>query len=94
MGGNLFAPDDDITCEQMAVMLYNYAKYVDAALPKNRTGTCADEAQISGWAKEAVAAMYAAEILNGKGANTFDPQGRASRAEVAAMFMRFVMTTT
>ena len=94
VGGNLFAPDDDITREQMAVMLYNYAKYVDAALPKNRTGTCADEAQISDWAKEAVAAMYAAEILNGKGANTFDPQGRASRAEVATMFMRFVMTTT
>jgi len=90
VGGNLFAPNDEITREQMAVMLNNYAKFVDAELPKEREGVFADEDKISSWAKEAVNAMYAAKILNGKGANDFDPQGRATRAEVAEMFKRFI----
>ena len=90
MGDNLFAPNAEITREQMAVMLYNYAKFIDAELPKNRAGVFADEDKIGAWAKEAVNAMYAAEILSGKGGNNFDPQGNATRAEVAAMFMNFM----
>ena len=90
VGNNLFAPNDEITREQMAVMLYNYAKFIGAELPKNREGVFADEDKISAWAKEAVSAMYAAEILNGKGLNDFDPQGKATRAEVATMFTRFI----
>jgi|GEM_PF-2528335 len=90
VGGNLFAPNDEITREQMAVMLNNYAKFINAELPKNRVGVFADDDKISSWAKEAVNAMYAAEILNGKGANGFDPQGKATRAEVAQMFKNFM----
>jgi hypothetical protein len=75
----------------MAVMLYNYSKFIDAALPKKRTGAVVDEAQISSWAKEAVAVMFAAEILNGKGQNNFDPQGRATRAEVVTMMRNFLV---
>ena len=63
---------------------------VDADLPKKRIGTFVDDAQISTWAKDAVDAMYAAEILNGKGNNDFDPQGRATRAEVVAMMRNFL----
>jgi len=37
--------------------------------------------------------MYAAEIINRKGNNTFDPQGNATRAEVAQLFMNFVEKT-
>jgi hypothetical protein len=90
VGNNRYAPSEEITREQMAVMLYNYSKFLDAELPNKRTGLFVDEAQISYWAKEAVATMFAAEILNGKGQNNFDPQGRATRAEVVAMMRNFL----
>ena len=89
IGDNLFAPEAEIKREEMAVMLYNYAVFIDAELPQKRSGAFADEEKISAWANTAVNAMYAAEILNGKGANTFDPLGRATRAEVATLFMKF-----
>ena len=82
----------EITREQMAVMLYNYSNFLDAELPNKRTGAFVDETEISYWAKDAVAAMFAAEILNGKGQNTFDPKGRATRAEVVAMMRNFLET--
>jgi hypothetical protein len=90
IGNNRFAPSNEITREQMAVMLYNYSKFINATLPHRRTGAFVDDAQINSWAKEAVAAMYAAEVLNGKGQNNFDPQGRATRAEVVAMMRNFL----
>ena len=66
------------------------AKFIDTTLPKRRLGVFVDNTQISTWAKEAVDAMYAAEILNGKGNNDFDPQGRATRAEVVTMMRNFL----
>jgi len=48
-----------------------------------------DANQVSDWAKEAVAAMYMANILNGKDGSIFDPQGQATRAEVATMLLNF-----
>ena len=90
ISSSLYAPVDEITREQMAVMLHNYAKFLNAELENNRTGTFNDDAQISSWAKEAVSSMYAAEILNGKGNNNFDPQGKATRAEVVAMIRNFL----
>lgn len=90
IGNGLFAPNAEITREQMAVMLYNYSKHIDVKLPQKRSGTFMDETLISPWAKEAVAAMYAAEIINGKDQNNFDPQGDATRAEVATMMRNFL----
>ena len=52
--------------------------------------TFADAAKISSWAVEAIEAMYKAGVLNGKSNGIFDPQGKASRAEVAAMLMNFM----
>ena len=91
VGDNLFAPNDEITREQMAVMLYNYCVFKGIEVPNTRTvGAFADADKISTWATETVNAMYAAKILNGKGGNMFDPQGTATRAEVAQMFMNFI----
>ena len=89
-GNGFFGPNDEITREQMAVMLYNYSKFIKAELPNGRVGAFVDTEQISTWAKEAVDAMYAAEILNGKGNNDFDPLGRATRAEVVSMMRNFI----
>ena len=91
IGNNLFAPDNNITREQMALILFNYANTMGLNLPNVRgTGVFADSNQISSWAKEAVDAMYRAGIINGKDGNVFDPGGNAKRSEVATMFMNFI----
>jgi hypothetical protein len=94
IGDNLFAPDSNVTREQMAAILAAYARFMDIDLPKKRSGVFADEADISPWATDAVNAMYAAGILNGKPGELFDPKGEATRAEVAAVMHRFSMAVS
>ena len=91
IGGGLFAPDTEITREQMAVILYNYSKAMNVKLPPTREASeFADAASIGEWATEAVNAMYQASVINGKENNVFDPQGKATRAEVATMLMNYL----
>ncbi|MDR0446414.1 MAG: S-layer homology domain-containing protein, partial [Oscillospiraceae bacterium] len=90
IGGNLFAPEVDITREQMAVIFTNFARVMDIALPKKRNGGFLDASEIGDWAKDAVEAMFAAGIINGKPGELFDPKATATRAEVAAMLHAFL----
>ena len=86
-----FAPDRAVTRQEMAVIMQNYAKAMGYTVPKTREAvTFADNANIASWAKDAVKAMQMAGILNGKDGNRFDPQGTATRAEVAAVLHRYV----
>lgn len=86
-----FAPDTNITREQMAVIMKNYADKMGYSIPKTLEAvTFADNAQISSWAKDAVKAMQQAGVLSGKENNRFDPQGNATRAEAATVLHRFV----
>lgn len=86
-----FAPDSQITREQMAVILKNYAAKLGYTIPKTlKAVTFADNAKISSQAKEAVQSMQQAGILAGKTNNRFDPAGTATRAEVATVLRRFV----
>ena len=86
-----FAPDSQITREQMAVILKNYAAKLGYTIPKTlKAVTFADNAKISSQAKEAVQSMQQAGILAGKTNNRFDPAGTATRAEVATALRRFV----
>ena len=86
-----FAPDSQITREQMAVILKNYAAKLGYTIPKTlKAVTFADNAKISSQAKEAVQSMQQAGILAGKTNNRFDPKGTATRAEVATVLRRFV----
>ena len=89
-GGGLFGPDDEITREQMAVMLARYIAYKQSVLPAGATTIFNDEANINSWALEAVKMIQAAGIVQGKPGNIYDPQGMATRAEVAAIFSRFI----
>ena len=86
-----FAPNQNITREQMCVLLVNYAAYADIDLtldtPKETEFTDADE--VSSWAKDAVTVCAAAGIINGKGDGRFDPLGTATRSEVAALCTNF-----
>ena len=90
IGNNLFAPDAEMTREQMAVMLYNFCVHMNIELPDIKDTEITDADQVSSWAIEAVEAMYKAGILNGRGDGVFDPKGTATRAEVAQMLMNFM----
>ncbi|MDF2921551.1 MAG: hypothetical protein K0R57_465 [Paenibacillaceae bacterium] len=87
---NLFAPDADITRQDMAVILYRYMLFMNTGLPKVKEWLAfADDDHIAGYAREALYAMQQAGIIDGKPGNLADPQGQATRAEVAAMLHRF-----
>ena len=86
-----FAPDANITRQEMAVMIKRYADYKNITLPKtNAPITFTDEAEIAAWAKEAVSAMQQANIISGFPDGTFAPQGNATRAQAAKMISVFL----
>lgn len=82
-----FAPEQNITREQMAVMLYNYAKPEQTAIPD--ADSYSDFSSVSAWAKDAVSWAVSEEIINGREDMTLDPLSPVTRAEAAAMLMRF-----
>ena len=81
-----FAPDNNITREQMVTILYRYAKNDTV------TGevTYSDKDSISDYARDAVAWAKAAGIMEGNADGTFAPLRNASRAEAAAVFVRLL----
>ena len=89
MSDTQFAPNEQITREQMAVILYNYQKLDSEAAVADADVEFADKDSISAYAKEAVIALVTQKIISGKPGNLFDPQGTATRAEVAAVLHRF-----
>ncbi len=91
IGNGLFAPEQSITREQLAVMLGNYARTIGFTLPKLRGETSfADSDLVSAYAQAAVQQMQMANLINGRSGNLFDPQGIATRAEASAVLHRFV----
>jgi hypothetical protein len=89
--GGKFEPDRYITREDVAVMIYNFAKAAGYKLPT--TGTAnpfADDAKISSGAKSAISELRQAGVVLGNDKNSFYPQKRASKATAAAMLHRFV----
>ena len=91
--GEIFDPDGDITREQMAVMLYRYAQYKDYDVTGNADlSGYADADSVSSWAQYAVAWAVDAGLISGVGNNTLNPQGSATRAEIATILMRFAET--
>ena len=85
-----FAPNATITREQLCVMLANYVKYANISLAGSKDVNFSDGASISSWASDAVTTMAKAGIINGRNDGTFDPQGQASRAEVATILQNFI----
>ena len=81
-GNGKFGPNDSITREQLAVMLWRYNRE-PAATDKELHFSDANRA--SSWALEALRWAAGNGVLNGKGNGTLDPTGTASRAETAQM---------
>jgi hypothetical protein len=87
----VFAPDAEITRQDLAVIFTRCATFAGDLLPETRTPAAfADEADISAYALEAARTLSAAGIISGKPGNLFDPKGRATRAEVAAVLHRYI----
>ncbi len=85
-----FAPNEEITREQLAAILYRYTQFkgLDVSAKGDLSGF-ADGAAVSGWAQEAVQWAVGAGLLNGNADGTLAPAAGATRAEVAMILMRF-----
>ncbi len=94
-GDGLFCPGDDITRQEMAVMLMRYLDEVAAedqlVLPIVGDEILFNDCDaIASWAKEAVDTMVKASVIGGYGDQTFRPLNSASRAETAKMVSVFL----
>lgn len=94
IGGSRFDPSGFVTREQTAEILYNYAhsKGYDVSARADLT-VFPDAGSVSGWAEEALSWANAAGLINGTvrdGQTILDPQGSASRAQVAMILMNYV----
>ena len=84
-----FGANDQITREQLAVMLYRYAG--SPAVP-NLLLDFTDADQVDSYADSAVRWAVEKGIIGGKGNGILDPKGTATRTQVAAILMRFMVS--
>lgn len=89
VGSGAFGVDSDITREQLVTMLYRYAKYAGCDMTaSNDLSSFNDAGSVHDWALKEMQWAVGAGLINGKGAG-LDPQGAATRAELAAILARF-----
>lgn len=92
-GADTFEPDAEVTREQMAAILYRYAKLNGVDVSKTADlKDFPDADKTSAYAKEALAWAVGSGLINGtleNGATLLDPTGSAARAQVAAILMRY-----
>lgn len=84
--GNRFGPDDPVTREQLAAILWR----TSGSHESESAEPFADQASISFYAMDAVSWARENGIVGGKDSNRFDPHGLATRAETAAILSRWV----
>ena len=88
-GDGTFRGEQTITREELVVMLWNYANKADSKHDHHVDGFW-DGHRVSSWARDAMNWGLENGILVGKGSNTLDPGGLASRVEMAQMFKNYV----
>ena len=85
-----FAPDDNVTREQLAAILFRYAKFKGYDISAiGNIENFADSSNVSSWAKDALVWNVGVGLINGDN-GALRPQGNATRAEIATLLMRFV----
>ena len=90
-GKDKFGPDNPITREQLAAIFYRYADYKGYDLTvKGNLDKFKDADKITDYAKTAMQWAVGSGLMKGKSGNLLDPQGTATRAEIAAMLHRFI----
>lgn len=86
----VFGPEDNITREQMATILYRYAKNKGYDVNQNVDYShYEDSGMVSYWAAEAMSWANATGLIIGRSETTLNPRDTATRAEVATILMRF-----
>ena len=84
VGQGNFAPDKELTREEMAVMMTKFLKVSGKNLnAKGKTNTFKDDAKIQGWAKDSVKEMARLGLVSGMGDGSFAPKSQFTRAQVA-----------
>lgn len=85
-----FAPNEPITREQMAAIIYRYAAFKGYDITTSSNTSYTDNDNISDYAKDAV--IWAAEksVMTGNTDGSFAPKANTTRAQVASVFMRMV----
>lgn len=90
-GNGIFGTNDSVTREQLAVILFNYAKYKGYSVTGTKElSSYADASSVSSWANYAMKWAYAEGLISGTTATTLEPSGTATRAQVSTILMRFV----
>ena len=87
-----FSPNDPVTREQIAVILWRYAKYAGYEMSTGKTMNMFSFDDASDISEFAIAPMqwaYGHSIINGTSSTTLSPQGYATRAQFAAIICRF-----
>lgn len=89
-GSGAFGPNDNITREQMAAILYRYASYKGYSVTaSSNTSSYSDASQISSYAQTAMSWANATGLITGTSSTTLAPKGNATRAQAAMILMRF-----
>ena len=92
VGGGKFAPEDKVTREQAATILYRYARYKGSDTSAAADiSTFRDAASVSAYAEEPMAWSVAEGLVGGIEGNRLDPQGSATRAQLAVILMRYCL---
>jgi len=90
IGNNMFGPELEISRQDMAVMMQNFARAVNYELAASIPSVVfSDNEKISSYARDAVKAIQQAGIMQGKENNIFDPKGYTTRAEASTILKRF-----
>lgn len=88
--GNVFKPDDAITREQFAAILYRYAEYCKySTSASTNLSAYKDNAKVSSWAGTAMKWAVAKGLFEGDNLGNLDPQGQTTRAAAAKLLMAF-----
>ncbi len=89
-GDGRFGPNDPVTREQLAAMLYRYAGTPAVGVSELALlGRFPDGEAVGGWAREAVAWAVAGGLISGTDGGALAPRGGATRAQAATILMRF-----
>ena len=90
IGDGLFDPTANVTREEFAQMMYNYASYKEYDLTlEGDLSQFEDASAISGWAETAMSWANGSGLINGHDDGTIDPQGTTTRAQAASILMNF-----
>jgi len=89
--GDGFAPNDNITREQIATVLYRYARYLGMDVSaRGDVSSFGDGSEVSSWASDAMAWAIEVGLFEGDDAGNLNPKADATRAQVAALIERMV----